>query len=146
MPEVKRSSVGSISSIASNLSMHPAIGKLPMNDFTDDSAVKFYLNRRRDGEESVLTDEGESTLMAESVHSADESGLVGGGLGQTLSVPGGLGERFMMSPSVRFALKLLIYPVDLPDDMIFDPVTEAIVFKHTLRDRPPSGSSLFGSF
>ena len=68
-------------------------------------------------------------------------------MGQTLSVPGGLGgmglggERFMMSPSVRFALKLLIYPVDLPDDMIFDPVTEAIVFKHTLRDRPPSGSS-----
>lgn len=50
VPKVKRSSVGSISSIASNLSMHPAIKKLSMNDFTDDSAVKFYLNRkRRDG-------------------------------------------------------------------------------------------------
>ncbi|KAH9049575.1 hypothetical protein EDB87DRAFT_1762276 [Lactarius vividus] len=36
LPKVKRSSVGSISSIASNLSQHPAIKKLPMNDFTDD--------------------------------------------------------------------------------------------------------------
>jgi hypothetical protein len=42
---VKRSSVGSISSVASNLIMHPAIKKLPMNDFTNDSAVKFYFNR-----------------------------------------------------------------------------------------------------
>ncbi|KZP18119.1 SH3-domain-containing protein [Athelia psychrophila] len=48
MPKVKRSSVGGISSVASNLSMHPAIKKLPMNDFTDDSAVKFYLNRKAD--------------------------------------------------------------------------------------------------
>jgi hypothetical protein len=47
LPKVKRSSVGSISSVASNLSMHPAIKSLPMNDFTDDSAVKFYLNRRQ---------------------------------------------------------------------------------------------------
>ena len=46
LPRVKRSSVGSISSLASNLSMHPAIRRLPMNDFADDSAVKFYLNRR----------------------------------------------------------------------------------------------------
>jgi len=45
LPTVKRSSVGSISSIASNLSSHPAIAKLGMNDFSDDSNVKLYLNR-----------------------------------------------------------------------------------------------------
>ncbi|WWD20143.1 hypothetical protein CI109_104619 [Kwoniella shandongensis] len=45
-PTVKRSSVSSISSVIS-LSSHPAIAKLGMNDFSDDSAVKIYLNRRR---------------------------------------------------------------------------------------------------
>ena len=45
-PTVKRSSVSSISSVVS-LSNHPAISKLGMNDFQDDSAVKIYLNRRR---------------------------------------------------------------------------------------------------
>ncbi|KZV73626.1 hypothetical protein PENSPDRAFT_750027 [Peniophora sp. CONT] len=144
MPKVKRSSVGSISSIASNLSMHPAIKKLAMNDFTDDSAVKFYLNRRRDpGEESLVSDEGDLTITAESVldESMSGGGGMGGGMGQSLTVPGGGGgmaqERFM-SPSVRFAMKVLIYPVDLPDDMIFDPITEAIVFKNTLRSPQPS--------
>ncbi|KAF9233531.1 hypothetical protein BU15DRAFT_90308 [Melanogaster broomeanus] len=85
---VKRSSVGSISSISSNLSMHPAIKQLSMNDFTDDSAL--------------------------SPSSA---------VGVTL-------ERFS-SPSFRFALQLIIYPEDLPEDMVFDPLTEAIVFKDT---------------
>jgi hypothetical protein len=45
LPTVKRSSVGSISSIASNLSSHPAIAKLGMNDYSDDSNVKLYLHR-----------------------------------------------------------------------------------------------------
>ncbi len=43
--KLNRNSAGSINSIASNLSMHPAIRKLSMNDFTGDSSVKFYLNR-----------------------------------------------------------------------------------------------------
>jgi hypothetical protein len=47
-PTVKRSSVGSISSVMS-LSTHPAIAKLGMNDFSDDSAVKIYLHRKRPG-------------------------------------------------------------------------------------------------
>ncbi|WWC92990.1 uncharacterized protein L201_007954 [Kwoniella dendrophila CBS 6074] len=47
-PTVKRSSVSSLSSVIS-LSNHPAIKKLGMNDFSDDSAVKIYLNRRRPG-------------------------------------------------------------------------------------------------
>ncbi|WVQ79371.1 hypothetical protein IAT38_001468 [Cryptococcus sp. DSM 104549] len=44
-PTVKRSSVSSISSMVS-LSSHPAIAKLGMNDYSDDSQVKIYLNRR----------------------------------------------------------------------------------------------------
>ena len=47
-PTIKRSSVSSISSVVS-LSSHPAIAKLGMNDFTDDSAVKIYLHRRLPG-------------------------------------------------------------------------------------------------
>jgi hypothetical protein len=50
-------------------------------------------------------------------------------------------DRFS-SPSYRFALQLVIHPVDLPDYMIFDPVTEAIVFKNTMRDRIHSTSSI----
>ncbi|KAG5637902.1 hypothetical protein H0H81_002730 [Sphagnurus paluster] len=137
MPKVKRSSVGSISSVASNLSMHPAIKKLPMNDFTDDSAVKFYLNRRGDpmAEESSMGhgDEGDETLIADSSFGDPESPPR---RPQYLTVTTNHNvtpERFT-SPSFRFALQLVIYPDDLPDDMIFHPLTEAIVFKDTLRE------------
>ncbi|KAI0352798.1 hypothetical protein OH77DRAFT_1505839 [Trametes cingulata] len=135
IPKVKRSSVGSISSVASNLSMHPAIKKLSMNDFTDDSQVKFYLNRRGHGDDSLVED-GDETLLAESVDGDGESRS----RPQYLSVSTASGshvppERFS-SPSYRFGLQLVIYPEDLPDDMVFDPQTEAIVFKNTLRNRP----------
>ncbi|THG98613.1 hypothetical protein EW026_g3614 [Hermanssonia centrifuga] len=143
LPKVKRSSVGSISSVASNLSMHPAIKKLSMNDFTDDSAVKFYLNRKGgENENSPSDDENDETLLAESF--ADSDSEPPRSPGQFLSVnTGGAGvtpERFS-SPSYRFALQLIIHPEDLPDDMVFDPLTEAIVFKHTLRDRHSSVST-----
>ncbi|KAH9963289.1 hypothetical protein BC827DRAFT_1194679 [Russula dissimulans] len=143
LPKVKRSSVGSISSIASNLSQHSAIKRLPMNDFTDDSAVKFYLNRRSESasDESATVEEGDAAINIESMqadgervglrirpHNLNTAGV---------SVPS---ERFS-SPSFRFALQLLIYPDDLPDDMVFDPLTEAIVFKHTLRDRAQAAAS-----
>lgn len=140
LPKVKRSSVGSISSVASNLSMHPAIKKLSMNDFTDDSAVKFYLNRKGDEsiDGSLMGDDGDETLLADM--SLDPDGLRS--LQQHLSGTGSNlnnvnSDRFS-SPSFRFALQLVIYPEDLPDDMVFDPLTEAIVFKHTLRDRSQS--------
>ncbi|KAJ8508415.1 hypothetical protein ONZ45_g9302 [Pleurotus djamor] len=152
IPKVKRSSVGSISSIASNLSMHPAITKLPMNDFSDDSAVKFYLNRRGEGNDSdngsLTGNEGDETLVA-----ADTSMTSGEAEAhltlspqrtQFLSPTSGtniLPERFT-SPSYRFALQLVIYPDDLPDDMAFDPLTEAIVPKETLKGRPQSTSSI----
>ncbi|KZP06901.1 hypothetical protein FIBSPDRAFT_939785 [Athelia psychrophila] len=62
IPKVKRSSVGSISSVASNLSMHPAIKKLPMNDFADDSTVKLYINRKADHSSSgTITREDDNT-------------------------------------------------------------------------------------
>lgn len=44
-----------------------------------------------------------------------------------------MSERFS-SPSIRFALQLVIYAEDLPDDMQFHPQTEAIVFKSSLPD------------
>jgi hypothetical protein len=135
-PKVKRSSVGSISSVASNLSMHPAIKKLPMNDFTDDSAVKFYLNRKseRAVDDSFSTDEGDETIIADTSHGESDAG-------QFLSVAGAnvAAERFS-SPSFRFALQLVIYPEDLPEDMVFDPLTEAIIFKNTLRNRTQNQS------
>ncbi|KAJ7595076.1 hypothetical protein C8J56DRAFT_456317 [Mycena floridula] len=137
LPKVKRSSVGSISSVVSNLSMHPAIRKLSMNDFTDDSAVKFYLNRRSEEglDDSIGGHEADSTLVAAdtSMDSTTDSQFL------TVSNSNVSAERFS-SPSFRFVVQLVIYPDDLPDDMVFDPLTEAIVFKHTLRDRAPSGS------
>ena len=51
-PTVKRSSVSSISSVIS-LSSHPAIAKLGMNDFSDDSVVKIYLHRQRPGSAQI---------------------------------------------------------------------------------------------
>ncbi|KAF8554659.1 hypothetical protein OG21DRAFT_1439888 [Imleria badia] len=139
LPKVKRSSMGSISSVSSNLSMHPAIKQLSMNDFTDDSAVKFYLNKRGvDGKESLLAEEDEEdTMYAESTRDTIEGVSISSSTSGVNVTP----ERFS-SPSVRFAMQLVIYPDDLPDDMVFDPLTEAIVFKNTLKDRTTSVSSV----
>jgi hypothetical protein len=139
LPRVKRSSVGSISSVSSNLSMHPAIKKLAMNDFTDDSAVKFYLNRRLgEGETESLDGLGEEdvTLIAEgSVTEEPRSQYL------AASPTSPAQDRFS-TPGVRFSMQVYIYPDDLPDDMAFDTQTEAIVFKDTLRDRPQSEVSM----
>lgn len=149
LPKVKRSSVGSISSVASNLSMHPAIKKLPMNDFTDDSAVKFYLNRRSESgrDTSLGTDEGDDTIVAEMVQSEDDTDRLTF-KPPSLYLPSSsqptVGAERFSSPSYRFPLQIAIYPEDLPEDMVFDPHTEAIVFKNTLKDRRLSsaGASL----
>ena len=136
LPKVKRSSVGSISSVSSNLSMLPAIKKLSMNDFTDDSAVKFYLNRKSDDhlDDSMNGHEADETLIAESV---DDSLDVQGSRVQylTTSTQGSnvTPERFTSS-SIRFPLQLVIYAEDLPEDMQFHPTTEAIVYKSALAD------------
>ena len=138
LPRVKRSSVGSISSVSSNLSMHPAIKKLAMNDFTDDSAVKFYLNRRlREGETESPDGLGEEdvTLIAEgSVTEEPRSQYL------TAAPVSPAQDRFS-SPGLRFSMQVYIYPDDLPDDMVFDTQTEAVVFKSTVKDRPQSDIS-----
>lgn len=141
LPKVKRSSVGSISSVSSNLSLHPAIKKLSMNDFTDDSAVKFYLNRRSSNEDMNTLynlNKEEDTMLRMSMDDEDGSAT------PLLTVTTASGtsvtpERFN-SPSVRFAVQVYIFPDDLPDEMIFDPQTEAIVPKSSLRDRAPSAT------
>ena len=145
LPKVKRSSVGSISSVASNLSMHPAIKKLSMNDFTDDSAVKFYLNRKVGPHDDEYGEEGDDTLLAESTQDDDESSRGSGPFLSVMTAGGSsvAAERFT-SPSIKFSLLLVIHPEDLPDDMVFDPQTEAIIFKSSLRDRnirPSAGLS-----
>jgi hypothetical protein len=137
LPQVKRSSVGSISSIASNLSMHPAIKKLSMNDFADDSAVKFYLNKKGDAgtDDSMTGHEGDDTLTADTSH-GDIEGLVG--FKSPFSTASTAGANFtperFTSPSFRFAVQAVIYAEDLPDDMQFHPQTEAIVLKSSLAD------------
>ncbi|CAE6510744.1 unnamed protein product [Rhizoctonia solani] len=162
-PTVKRSSVGSINSIASNLSAMPAIAKLG-NDFADDSAVKFYLNRNpspksADEHSPPRGIEEDITLRAEEID--DGSGGSGGAdddtdtlRGSTISngtangrphltvSPASQGsvppERFT-SPSARFSVQVVIYPEDLPEGMVFDPHTEAIVPRATLQHRSQSG-------
>lgn len=154
MPKVKRSSMGSISSVSSNLSMHPAIKKLPMNDFTDDSTVRFYLNKKsEEGVDSLLGHEGDDNV-AEMSHGSPGGetnvAILGDTIVQsprnqylTVSTSGipVTPERFS-SPSIRFAVQLVIYREDLPDDMVFHPTTEAIVFKDQLRESEASAQAV----
>jgi hypothetical protein len=151
-PTVKRSSIASISSLSSNLSMHPAIRRLPMDDFTDDSTVKFYLNRRamddaemrdRDwvGPEELPGPEGGKHESLMSMGSTTDEDPFGDGVSAPNSTNSNLAASVsaeqVASPTARFSLQLLIYPDDLPDGMVFDPHTEAIIPKSTLRDRTP---------
>jgi hypothetical protein len=144
LPKLNRNSVGSISSLASNLSMHPAIQNLPMSDFTDDSAVKFYLNRRSSEEE-----EPQTTQRPQSVTRPPRSSSVVtskpplGAHGATIH-PGSLTPERFSSPGVRFPLQVVIHPEDVPDGMLFDPQTEAIIPKSALRERPQSTGSVSG--
>ncbi|CEL59744.1 Tip elongation aberrant protein Tea4 OS=Schizosaccharomyces pombe (strain 972 / ATCC 24843) GN=tea4 PE=1 SV=2 [Rhizoctonia solani AG-1 IB] len=164
-PTVKRSSVGSINSIASNLSAMPAIAKLGMNDFADDSAVKFYLNRKpspksSDGSPSPRGIEEDITLRADEIDDAGTSAGVAVADDDTDTLRGSVSygttngrphltvapasqgsvppERFT-SPSARFSVQVVIYPEDLPEGMVFDPHTEAIVPRGTLQHRSQSG-------
>ena len=102
---VKSSSVGSISSVASNLSMHSAIRG-------DVSVTSMRLSLGLEVPSTV--GQGLRYLPAPGSSSSN--------------VPL---ERFS-SPSHRFPLQLVIHPGDLPDDMIFHPSTEAIIPKDTL--------------
>ena len=114
VPSVKRSSVGSISSITSNLSLNPAITRLGMNDFSDDSAVKFYLNRKP-RQPTAPTMEKSFSNTSDPSHAPS--------------------EPFSPTPSFRFAIRLLIHPADLPENVVFDPTSSAIIPKSVYVER-----------
>lgn len=162
-PTVKRSSVGSINSIASNLSAVPAIAKLGMNDFADDSAVKFYLNRKPSahagtGLTSPQPIEEDVTSRAEEMEEAaggaadvdnditrtltSSAGAANGRphLSVTTGTQGSVSPERFTSPSARFSVQVVIYPEDLPEGMVFDPHTEAIVPRETLQNRSLAGT------
>lgn len=150
IPTVKRSSVGSISSLVSNLSMHPAITKLGMNDFTDDSAVKFYLHRARKnsdpaGDESSRMDLSRDESNHQSLLGIDDNGKASNRPLLSVSTagagPGSVSPERFSSPSARFSIQVQIYPEDLPDGMVFDPHTEAIVPRATLQNRSGSAAT-----
>ncbi|GAA5858538.1 hypothetical protein JCM1840_001248 [Sporobolomyces johnsonii] len=124
VPSVKRSSVGSITSISSNLSLNPAITRLGMNDWSDDSAVKFYLNRR------VAASTGDDSTARVSFSELDSTitTLASDSTGST-----------QPSPSYRFAVRLVIHPSDLPENVVFDPHSSAIIPKTVLLERQQRG-------
>jgi len=150
-PKDKRSSVGNISSIASNLSQYSAIKKLPMNDFTDDAQVRIYLNKRPESasDDGGVMEEGDPTSNKSVPGDVETGGF------RPLPLPPSRGPHNLSTvgvsvpsecfsgPSSHFALQLLIYQDDLPDDMVFNPLTdlEAIVIKDTLRNRTQAAMS-----
>ncbi|GAA6034935.1 hypothetical protein JCM8097_009373 [Rhodosporidiobolus ruineniae] len=150
-PSVKRSSIGSINSISSNLSLNPAITRLGMNDWSDDSAVKFYLNRRggpspiplhdgpQYGEDAPTPTLQQGELDSNSDHTATPT------LGSPAQMPTppqqqhspqpSFASSNAPAPSYRFAVRLLIHPADLPDSVVFDPQSNAIIPKTVLAER-----------
>ena len=94
------------------------------------------MTREAGTDDSVTGHEGNETLTADTSH-GDIEGLVGSKTPYlTTSTAGGANltpERFT-SPSIRFAVQVVIYAEELPDDMQFHPQTEAIVLKSSLTD------------
>ncbi|EJU05975.1 hypothetical protein DACRYDRAFT_112789 [Dacryopinax primogenitus] len=159
----KRASFGSINSMVSNLSAMTAIARLPMSDFTDDSRVKFYLQRRKriTEQDGVPTLSGKGLTMDSSmvrdesgIISTSSSGLMSEDLMQNNSLetsfsfssnstvgPRRLSSDRFSASSARFALQTVIHPSDLPDGMVFDPHTEAIVPRSALLNRSGTASA-----
>jgi hypothetical protein len=151
IPTIKRSSIASISSIAS-LSSHPAIQRLGM-DFSDDSAVKIYLHRRRITESesyasqlSAVQESPESKSAERSQASKQATGTQSAtaptpryNSSLTISTQGQASPERFSSPSARFTVLLVIHPADLPDVSTFDPGSDAIIPKSVLRERIAAG-------
>lgn len=148
---VKRSSVGSISSISSNLSMHPAIAKLSLNDFSDDSNVKLFLNRRpRDREPtSYFGDYGAETPPNQQDDAYADSPTLSNGqaAGRRDNKPAPISTQGLppsdsiTSPSARFTLHVVAELGDLPDGMMFDPQSEAILPRSMVKERSATQQS-----
>ena len=115
-----------------------------MNDFTDDSAMKFYLNKRGGAKDTSLASE-EGTLSADISVVADSDVSVSDARKDYLSASSSASsvslDRFS-SPAMRFAIQLVIHPEELPDSMAFDPHMQVIVFKDTLHDRLQSSTTI----
>ncbi|CAO1623603.1 unnamed protein product [Jaminaea pallidilutea] len=166
MPKVKRSSVGSISSISSNLSLNPAIARAN-DDFSDDHAVKFYIMRAPDAfnssngpagaGHSYASPEGLQSGKAWSSSDAynstadmtTSSSLDASTARSPLEVPGGLSPlaspgidaALAQAPQARFGLRLIIFRSDLPEGTILDPQTNALIPETILEERGPSGAT-----
>ncbi|PWN90558.1 hypothetical protein FA10DRAFT_301796 [Acaromyces ingoldii] len=138
VPSVKRSSVGSISSISSNLSLNPAIARLG-NDFSDDHAVKFYLHKRKLESLSNLSSVDQSySLEASTLSAGNTSSDTQQRASQASMLSADTADTIQAS-SARFALRLLIFPSDLPEGTVFDPQTSALIPQRTLVERGPGG-------
>lgn len=136
-PNVRRSSIGSINSISSNLTLNPAITRSGVGDWSDDSAVKFYLHRRAGAQTSLDLDRAGGLEV--------EAGELGGprsdedaGHSAASSL---LGTSITAGPSYRFAVRLVLHPSDLPDNVAFDPQSEAVIPKALLVERQHRGGS-----
>ncbi|KWU44267.1 hypothetical protein RHOSPDRAFT_34282 [Rhodotorula sp. JG-1b] len=130
-PNVRRSSIGSINSISSNLTLNPAITRSGVGDWSDDSAVKFYLHRRAGAQTSLDLDRAGGLEV--------EAGELGGprsdedaGHSAASSL---LGTSITAGPSYRFAVRLVLHPSDLPDNVAFDPQSGAVIPKALLLER-----------
>lgn len=124
---IRRSSVGSISSIASNLSQHPAIRKFASSDFTDDSSVKLFLHRRLPRGDHV--DSSRDSIPTTPTRAKPFPHFAASG--QFDTSPG----SSTGSPTARFSMQIVIASEDLPEGMAFDSQTEAVVTKAALKQR-----------
>ena len=139
MPSVKRSSVGSIDSVASDLSMHPAIEKLRMNDFFDDSSVKLFINKRTPTP-SVKKSGPRTTSLAGHAERSGRDDQHGKNLKQRSS-DNIEASAVAAAPLVRFAVQIHIYQDDLPDSMAFDPLSPVLIPRSSLADRQQAAMS-----
>lgn len=138
LPSVKRSSVGSISSISSTLSMNPAIERLRMSDFSDDSNVKLFINKRstQSARTSKRSSESSSTGTITGRRISDDFQLDA----KRLSGISNSDKAAPMSASLRFAVKIVIHPSDLPESMAFDPFSQSLIARSALPDREQQAS------
>lgn len=145
-PSVKRSSVGSVSSISSNLSLHPAVSRLGNGDFSDDTAVKLYINRypakaipdrmlSTIQEDNQLDESDSATIMSPSPRDSQLSGITGpSDVHSAAAHPG------------RFAARVQIHPADLPDNLVFDPNSNAIIPRQVLHERGLQSPTMSDTF
>lgn len=130
-PNVRRSSIGSINSISSNLTLNPAITRSGVGDWSDDSAVKFYLHRRVGAQTSFDVERaGGSEVQTGELGGPRSDEDAGHSAASSL-----LGTSITAGPSYRFAVRLVLHPSDLPDNVAFDPQSEAVIPKALLVER-----------